>query len=170
MTKSIRCIFVILLMISSQAYSCTEVIPPADVLQLAKKLAYKDFPRVADILSIIRIESAFNRNALNESSREKSRGIMQVNGGPLELNANMVAGVSILRQYYLTTNSTTGAVKAYNIGIGSYLKNKKRISGELYYSKFKTQRKIYAYYSEKDKNSSSNVCRRVNPMRNKFHT
>lgn len=143
--KTIVAVFAFLVL-STSAFPCGVIIPKAEVTAIAQEFAYKDFPKVSDILAIMRIESGFNPNAENKSVKEHSKGIMQVNGGPMEFRANVTQGVKILREYYLITKSQVGAVKAYNIGIGNYLKNKAKVSAEIYYAKFIIHRAVYDQY------------------------
>jgi hypothetical protein len=125
--------------------SYTEVVPssiPSEVLNMASKLAFVDFPKVIDILAIIMIESSFRQFAKNKNSN----GIMQVNFGSFNIKENMTAGVKLLREYYVITETEKGAVKAYNVGIGNYLKGRLRTSSSAYFNKFKAQKAIYSQY------------------------
>ena len=98
-----------------------------------------------DILSIIRIESGFNPNALNRNSI----GLMQVNDGSWELVQNMTQGAALLRQYFIMTHSKAGAIEAYNVGIGNYFRSRLRISQIEYLTKFNNvQRRYQNAYKE----------------------
>ena len=145
-SKYILAILVILFG-SQPAHADCEVVPDKDILLIVKRLAYKDFPQRADILTIIRIESSFNRKAINVNEKEKSVGLMQVNGGPMDMRLNIAMGVSLLREYYEITGSKEGAVKAYNIGIGSYLRGRFSESAASYYAKFKLHHNAYEKYT-----------------------
>ena len=163
-------VIVVLSLRMSSAESCGEIIPPEPIAKLAIKLSYKDFPKVADTLAIGRIESGFNIQAVNKNADGvgTSNGVMQVNGGPFELNENMKEGVGRLREYYIIllsrlkkdkslsnqqriTQAEQGAVRAYNIGIGRYLRGKAKISADDYYMKFHIQRAVYANYPKEVK-------------------
>ncbi len=99
-------------------------------------LEFKDFPKVQDILSIIKIESRFNPNARNGVSN----GLMQVNHGSLDIGTNMSQGVKLLREYYVMLGSERAAVLAYNSGPSSYRRGRFKIK---YFEKFKENR--YAF-------------------------
>ena len=118
------------------------IAPKQEIVKIARQLSYRDFPKTSHILTIARIESGFNPLAVNAMSR----GIMQVNYAPLDVEENMRRGVKILREYYLITKSIEGAVKAYNIGIGNYLNGHLEASGEDYWGKFSGQLGFYRKY------------------------
>jgi hypothetical protein len=145
-SKYILAILIVLIGTTGAQADC-EIVPSKDVLSTVKRLAYKDFPKAADILTIIRIESSFNSQAVNTNEREQSVGLMQVNGGPIDQRLNLAMGVSLLREYYMITGSKEGAIKSYNIGIGNYMKGKLPVSGATYYAKFMSHRNAYAKYT-----------------------
>lgn len=133
------------------------IVPPANVVKLAHKLSYTDFPRPVDIISIARVESGFKPDALNlEISKinpnrktKSSKGIMQVQGGSFNVEKNMTQGVSILREYFLILKSKKAAVIAYNIGIGNYKRGKCQVSGAEYWDKFSQRKKEFLAYNKK---------------------
>ena len=96
------------------------------IVHTAQKYARPDFPTAEDILAVIAVESTFNTNA----RRRGSWGLMQVEakshrdllqGGSLtNIDTNIRVGVSILCEYQDMTKSRSGAIMAYNVGIGSY--------------------------------------------------
>lgn len=137
----------ILLIWSSQTIAAGYISPSKLIKQIAREFAYDDFPKTSDILTIIRIESGFNPKAVNGVSN----GIMQVNHAPFDIRENMRQGSSLLREYYLITKSKEGAVKAYNVGIGNYLKGHLIVAQNDYYSKFQSQRGLYEKYQASDK-------------------
>lgn len=110
-------------------------------MTLAEKHAFKDFPKIVDILTIARIESSFKPNAKNGPSN----GVMQVNHGPFELAANVAAGVKLLREYYLMLGSVKAAVIAYNTGPGNYRKGRYQLT---YWGKYKEHLYDYANWYE----------------------
>lgn len=146
MIKYILALLVILLW-SNQAFSMGFISPSEEIRKIAQELAYDDFPKASDIFTIIRIESAFNPKAVNGVSN----GVMQVNHAPFDIRRNMQQGVAILREYYLITKSKEGAIKAYNVGIGTYLKGHLIAAQNDYYSKFQSQRGSYEKYQERSK-------------------
>jgi len=137
-----KIVLVLIALWAVPSHASTFIKPKPEMVHLARQLAYKDFPRASDILTIMRIESAFNPHAINKMSN----GIMQVNYGSFDFRVNMRQGVSLLREYYLITHSKMGAIKAYNIGIGNYLKGHLRYSAEDYWDKFRTHFPSYARY------------------------
>lgn len=146
----------VLLICSCNASADRLIVPPANVIKLANKLSYTDFPKAIDIISIARVESGFNPNALNlEISKinpnrkiQSSKGIMQVQGGSFDVTKNMTAGVEILREYYLNLKSKKAAVIAYNIGIGNYKRGKCKESGAEYWARFSKRKKEYLVYNK----------------------
>lgn len=136
---------------AQQVLACGEIVPNKVITLTVKRLAYKDFPKAADIFAEIRIESSYRPNVINKNGREDSRGLMQVAKGPMDPRENITIGISLLREYYMITHSKEGAIKAYNIGIGNYLKGKLKVSGAEYYAKFLLQRRVYANYAKTGK-------------------
>ena len=149
MIKFIIATFCILFGVHQQVLACGEIVPNARVITIVQRLAYKDFPKTADILAHIRVESSFNPKARNKSEREDSVGLMQVQNGPEDEHTNIAMGVSLLREYYEITHSKEGASKAYNIGIGNYRRGKLLVSAAEYYEKIKLWKKVYADYPKK---------------------
>jgi len=152
-----RIIMLICLLLVSYTSSAERLIaPPGYVMKYSKELAYKDFPRQIDILSIIRVESAFNPNAFNPENSKinptrkvpPSKGLMQVQNGTFRPKNNMIQGTSILREYYLKycNRDIKCAIKSYNIGPGNYRKGKLKKSGNIYFSKYKHYKKQYTIY------------------------
>jgi hypothetical protein len=140
-----------------QASACGEIKPTKEITLIVQRLSYKDFPKTADILAHIRVESSFNPKARNKSEREDSVGLMQVQNGPEDERTNIAMGVSLLREYYEITHSKEGASKAYNIGIGNYQRGKLKISAQQYYEKIKLWREVYKDYPKRINYLSSNI-------------
>lgn len=143
-------IFVVLSSMSGVRSFACGLVPPQEVVNIAQPLAYKDFPRMPDILAIMYVESRFKFDAVNRnhSGSGTSNGIMQVNGGLFDVEKNIHQGVAILRETYLITHSKAGAVKAYNVGIGNYLRNRMPTAAADYYVKFVKARRYYAKFPE----------------------
>lgn len=103
------------------------------IVELAVKHEDEVFPKAADILAVIGVESSFNPKAVSRLRHDPARGLMQVRPGiwkidPKELNdieKQIEAGVYVLKRYYGRAGSAEGALHAYNIGITSYRKGKK---------------------------------------------
>lgn len=155
-----RLVTIGVLLICCQGVSAERlIVPPANVVALAHKLSYTDFPKAIDIISIARVESGFNPNALNpeistinpERKTRSSRGIMQVQGGSFDLVENMTEGTKILREYYKRLKSKKAAVIAYNIGIGSYKRGKCKESGAEYWARFSLRKTEYLIYNKRAK-------------------
>jgi len=99
----------------------------AKIVEAAEKYAQPDFPKVDDILAIIAVESTYNTAAHHKGSW----GLMQIEakshhdkyrGESIKnIDTNVRVGVQVLTEYYGITKSRSGAIQAYNIGIGSYL-------------------------------------------------
>jgi hypothetical protein len=115
------------------------VVPSSKVVELARKLAFADFPKAQDILAIARVESRFMANARNK----QSIGIMQVNYGPWDLTENMNAGVKLLREYFVLLGSEKAAITAYNCGPSNYRKGR---CGDVYFNKVSEQKVEYGRY------------------------
>lgn len=134
-----------------QAHACGEIKPTLEITKIVKRLAYADFPQASDIFSIMRVESSMNPRARTDNAREASRGLMQVQNGPMNPRLNIAMGVSLLREYFMLTHSREGAVKSYNIGPANYLGGHMKLSAEAYYDKFKLQKRVYERYARTDK-------------------
>lgn len=146
-TRSKLFLGAIALTLTQPAFSCGEIKPNKEITKLVTRLAYRhSFPTATDIFAIIRIESAYREDAKNESARESSHGLMQVQDGPFNPRDNIARGVALLREYYMMTGSMEGAVKSYNIGPANYLHGKLKPWGEAYYDKFMLQRVVYSHY------------------------
>lgn len=100
----------------------------ATIVKVAEEKAYPDFPTKKDILSIIAIESSFNKRA----NSGISLGLMQINflanrkrfkkkSDLFDIEKNIEIGVGLLREYYEQLGSRKKAIQAYNVGIGNFL-------------------------------------------------
>jgi hypothetical protein len=117
------------------------------IVLTAKKYAQPGFPTVDDIIAIIAVESTFNTNAHYRGSW----GLMQIEAKShrnkaagerlTSIDTNIRIGTSVLTEYYETTHSVSGAITAYNVGIGSYLKGKRN---HKYLSKVEKEKAILA--------------------------
>jgi hypothetical protein len=125
------------------------VVPSDKVVAIAQLLAFPDFPKVQDIIAIARVESTFIASARNGISN----GIMQVNHGPWELSANMMAGVKLLREYYVRLGSEKAAVISYNTGPGNYRKGNFRLD---YWNKYKEHQRVYTTWLQRAETPSAN--------------
>jgi hypothetical protein len=114
-----------------------------EIVQLADKYAYEDFPKRNDILAIISVESGFNPKA----SYHGSHGLMQIEKKShleklkyrniFDPEVNIELGSKILNEYYnLLDKNVRSALLAYNAGIGNF---KKRRYRSVYYMKYKNQ-------------------------------
>lgn len=98
------------------------------IVGIAMSYGDKVFPTYQDILSVIAIESSFNRKAENMGAF----GLMQIQFGQHKQRAgtkerlldpwhNIQVGSAILKEYYGKLHSKNAAILAYKDGIGSYL-------------------------------------------------
>lgn len=117
-----------------------------DILEHADRLAYEDFPRREDIISVIAVESGFRTCPTDGLG---SYGLMQVNAKANRINketlcnpqVNMIHGVRILRENYETFRSERKALLVYNAGIGNFLEGN---YNDDYYRKFKMWRSKFS--------------------------
>lgn len=120
------------------------------VARLAVKYEKPKFPRAEDILSVIGIESAFRPHAVSKLKKDPAMGLMQVRPvmwkqNPSEFKANIEQqiklGSDILHRYYGKTGTVDGALQAYNVGLGNYVK--KKGLNPRYVPKFEKDREMY---------------------------
>jgi hypothetical protein len=115
------------------------------IVETALKYSRPDFPTADDILAIIAVESTYNTNAQHRGSwglmqieakshRAKTRGESLKN-----IDTNIRVGTEVLSEYYEITHSRSGAIQAYNIGIGNFLAGKK---AKTYLSKVNKEKAI----------------------------
>lgn len=95
------------------------------VVRLAYRYEKEDFPKAADILAVIAIESSFDPNAVSKLRRDPARGLMQVRPGiwdvdpeqlQNDLDKQIRVGSSILQRYYKRFGDRDTALHAYNMG------------------------------------------------------
>lgn len=106
------------------------------ILAISQFLAYDDFPKVTDILAVMKIESNFEVFARNRISR----GLMQVNHGSYDIAKNISEGVELLRKYYVMLGSKRAAVLAYNAGPANYKRGHFKV---LYWKKFEGAKHVF---------------------------
>lgn len=96
-----------------------------DVVQLAYKHEYSDFPKAKDLLAVIGVESSFRPHAKSELPRDPARGLMQVRANVWNVNPedlhdvelNIQHGSKILNTYYKKfRGNKAAAIQAYNVG------------------------------------------------------
>lgn len=116
-----------------------------EMVKLAHKYEKPGFPTAADILTIVGIESSFNKDAVSGLKNDPARGVMQVRPGAWGLDPEdiddveeqIAHGAHILRDYYVRLGGDkTSAIKAYNIGLRNFRNGKESDSAERYYAKF----------------------------------
>lgn len=125
-------------------------IPDKDLVQifaLAKKYERPVFPKAADILAIVGIESSYNKLATSNLKKDPAKGLMQVRPGVWGIDAKALAtiedqikfGSEVLFKYYTRLGDQDDAVHAYNVGITNF----KRGTGlnPAYVEKFHRERK-----------------------------
>lgn len=103
-------------------------IPEADLMKIfamAKKYERPVFPKAADILAIVGIESSYKKNATSKLKKDPAKGLMQVRPGVWGIDASDLAtiedqiafGADVLHKYYTRLGDVDKTVHAYNIGI-----------------------------------------------------
>jgi len=100
------------------------------VVELAYKYEDPTFPKAADILAIVGVESSFNPESRSRLRHDPAIGLMQVRPGIWNINAaelrsiesNIKHGANILRHYYKKLGSAEAAVQAYNLGLTRFRK------------------------------------------------
>lgn len=100
------------------------------VVKAATKYASPVFPKRNDILAIIAVESTYNIKAHHKGSW----GLMQIEarshrkkyqGSDITaIDTNIRIGSEILKEYFELAHTRKGAITAYNVGIGAYLKGR----------------------------------------------
>ena len=103
------------------------------IVREADRYSYKDeFPTVLDTLAIIGIESKYDIYAV---SSVKAKGLMQIlyKQSSFHPSANILDGVSLLRDYYSTLGNVNATIIAYNVGITNF---KKGIRNTEYLNKY----------------------------------
>lgn len=129
----------------SNKYKAVPTTTIHNIVEVADRLEYRDFPTKYDILALISIESGFKRSSV---SPDGSRDLMQIHYrknrktivnnfsqfDSSDLESHMRLGVIILRSLYESLGSPRAALLAYNSGIGNYQKGR---YNPTYYTKFK---------------------------------
>lgn len=118
----------------------------ARIVKLAFKYEKEVFPKAADILAIISIESDFRPIVAEKMKNDPGTGLFQQRltmwkkelpgiCGSLDIEKQFQCGVEILAQKYEETGNKYSAVSAYNQGYGNY--RKRGIVNSQYVTKFK---------------------------------
>lgn len=123
------------------------------IATLAQDNAKATFPKAADILAIVGIESSFRPEAVSGLAKDPARGLMQVRPKATGLAPDALdsieqqiqAGTNILSKYYDRLKSVPDAVHAYNIGIGNFIRQTKM--NPKYIDKFNAERDRYSSVS-----------------------
>lgn len=121
------------------------------VVRYAHKYQKDTFPKAADILAIVGIESSWNPNAVSKLKSDPAIGLTQIRpkvwssvvGEPYELDLveNQIKyGAEILHQKFKKTRSVKGAVIAYNVGYTAYVKKRYKLN---YLNKYMAEVAIY---------------------------
>ena len=105
--------------------------PPEKVAVLVEKHSDPTFPKVADVLAIIHVESVYKERA----RLGKARGLMQVNNGSYHPERNIQQGVELLKYLHERFGSRKKAIIAYNIGEGNFVRGRLRKRGLGYFNK-----------------------------------
>ena len=113
-----------------------------EVVDLAYKHESPVFPKAADILAIVGVESSFDPNAKSALKRDPAVGLMQVRPGVWNIKPGDLStveqqikhGAQILSHYYKKLGDKESAVHAYNIGITKFRRGGRN---ERYVSKYR---------------------------------
>lgn len=113
-----------------------------EVVDLAYKYESPTFPKAADILAIVGIESSFDPSAKSALRTDPAVGLMQVRPGVWNIKPGDLAtveqqikhGAQILSHYYKKLGNKEDAVMAYNIGITSFNRGRRN---ERYVAKYR---------------------------------
>lgn len=100
----------------------------AKIFALAKKYEKPVFPKAADILAIVGIESSYKKEATSNLKTDPAKGVMQVRPKTWGITAKDLAtleqqikfGSSVLGKYYDNLKDEDKAVHAYNVGITNF--------------------------------------------------
>lgn len=122
-----------------------------DVVNLAFKYGNdRQYPRPADILSIISIESNFRPHVKSKLRRDKAEGLTQIRpkvwrhlipSGALTSIENQVKyGSMILTQYYQILGNEKEATNAYNVGLTNH---RRGIWNPRYESRFAVAKQLF---------------------------
>lgn len=103
------------------------------IVQTAVKHEYSDFPKAADILAVVGVESSFNPKAKSALKTDPAVGLMQVRPGVWGMSQSDLAtidqqiahGSKVLRTYYEKLGSREAALHAYNVGITNHRRSVK---------------------------------------------
>ena len=119
------------------------------VATLAKKYEHSTFPKAADILAIVGIESSFIPSSVSKLKKDPAVGLMQVRpkiwgldrqGLLNDLDLQVKSGADVLHKYYKVLGSKEDAVHAYNVGLGNFRRGKHNIK---YVHKYKNELQSY---------------------------
>ena len=113
-----------------------------EVVDLAYKYESPTFPKAADILAIVGIESSFDPSAKSSLRHDPAVGLMQVRPGVWNIKPGDLGtveqqirhGSQILSHYYTKLGNKEDAVTAYNIGITRFNRGGRN---ERYVSKYR---------------------------------
>ena len=118
-----------------------------EVVGLAHKYGNDTFPKAADILAVISIESSFRPNVKSKLKRDKAVGLTQIRPkvwshliapGELKTIENQVRySAMILALYYTKLGDEQSAINAYNVGITAH---KRGDRNDTYVSRFNDAR------------------------------
>lgn len=119
------------------------------VAGLAKKYEHPTFPKAADILAIVGIESSFIPSSVSKLKKDPAVGLMQVRpkvwgldprGLLSDMDLQVKSGADVLHKYYKLLGNKEDAVHAYNVGLGNFRRGKHNVK---YVHKYKNELQSY---------------------------
>lgn len=119
------------------------------VAELAKKHEKPVFPKAADILSIVGIESSFRPDAVSDLVKDPAIGLTQIRPGknnldPVRLKTDIEHQIeqssAILNKNYRLLKDEEAAIISYNVGRAAYKQGKYT---QDYITKFKKEKELY---------------------------
>jgi hypothetical protein len=120
------------------------------VAESASRHQYTTFPKAADIVAIVAIESSFNPLAKSKLKTDPALGLTQIRNvawkkqiagdDMTQIDAQIKHGAYILAHYYSVTQDKDKAIMAYNVGLKAVMKGRK---SENYLKKY--NREIIAF-------------------------
>jgi hypothetical protein len=105
------------------------------------------FPKAADLLSLIGIESSFKPSAVSGLKKDPAVGLMQVRPGMWgiepedidDIEEQIKHGAHVLKTYYAKLGDKESAIKAYNVGLRGFRNKLNPDAADRYFSKYSNE-------------------------------
>lgn len=95
------------------------------VLVVYDQTEYVDFPKAPLVLAIIAVESSFNSQAISHKGAIGLMQLMPVHDPEVDIQANILRGIWVLKTYRERVSSDIEALHAYNVGITAFKKGQR---------------------------------------------